>query len=260
MAQNPVMSRTLLIVVALAAAGYLVLCAALFVFQRSLIYLPQPRSPAGGASTITLATDEGPVLVTTRARPGPNALVYFGGNAEDVSGSLPGLAAAFPEHALFLLHYRGYDGSAGKPSEAALIADALALFDKVHAAHPSVVVVGRSLGSGVAVQVASMRPVNRLVLVTPYASLQDLAARHFPWFPVRWLLRDKFESWRYAPQVSAPTLVIAAERDEVIPRDSTEALYSRFRSGVAVFQLVAGAGHNTISESPQYMALLEGVQ
>jgi uncharacterized protein len=254
------MSRTLLILVALVAIGYLALCVALFVFQRSLIYFPQPRALVGNASTITLPIEEGQVLVTTRAQPGPNALVYFGGNAEEVAGSLPGLAAAFPEQALFLLHYRGYGGSAGKPTEAALIADALALFDKVHAGHANTVVVGRSLGSGVAVQVASMRPVARLVLVTPYDSLQELAARQFPFFPVRWLLQDKFESWRYAPQVSAPTLLIAAEYDETIPRDSTEALYARFRSGVASFKVVAGTGHNTISESPQYTALLKSVQ
>jgi uncharacterized protein len=254
------MSRSLLILVALVAIGYLALCVALFVFQRSFIYYPQPRSLAANATTITLPIEEGQVLVTTRAHQGPNAVVYFGGNAEDASGSLPGLAAAFPEHALFLLHYRGYGGSAGKPTEAALIADALALFDKVHAEHPNTVVVGRSLGSGVAVHVASMRQVARLVLVTPYDSLQELAARQFPWFPVRWLLQDKFESWRYAPQVSAPTLVIAAEHDETIPRDSTEALCARFRSGVATFKVVAGTGHNTISESPQYMALLKGAQ
>jgi hypothetical protein len=134
---------------------------------------------------------------------------------------------------------------------------ALALFDKVHAAHPNIVLVGRSLGSGVAVQLASRRPVTRLVLVTPYDSLQELAAGQFPWFPVRWLLQDRFESWQYAPQVAAPTLLIAAEHDEVIPRASTEALYTRFRSGIAAFKVIAGTGHNTISQSPDYLRLLK---
>jgi uncharacterized protein len=254
------MSRTLFILVALVVIGYLVLNVALFVFQRSFIYFPQPRALVSGATTIMLPIEDGQVLVTTRMHPGPNALIYFGGNAEDVASSLPGLATAFPEHSLYLLHYRSYGGSSGKPTEAALIADALALFDKVHAAHPHMVLVGRSLGSGVAVQVASLRPVARLVLVTPYDSLLELAARQFPLFPVRWLLHDKFESWRYAPQVTAPTLLIAAEHDETIPRDSSEALYARFRSGVATFQVVAGADHNTILESPRYMALLKGVQ
>lgn len=251
------MARTVLSLVVLVALVYLGLCALLYVFQRSLIYFPQPRSLGGG--TITLAADGAQVLVTARAHSGPNALVYFGGNAEDVAASLPVLSTAFPDHAIYLMHYRGFGGSSGKPSEAALLADALALFDRVRTEHPDLVIVGRSLGSGIAVHLASLRPVARLVLVTPYDSLQELAAHRFPCFPVRWLLLDKFESWRYAAQVSAPTLVIAAEHDEVIPRASTQALYARFRPGVASFKLVPGSSHNTISESPEYIPLLRGV-
>ena len=253
------MARTVVTLAAVAALVYLGLCAALFLYQRHLIYFPQPRSFGSGASTLALSQDGADVLVTTRQHSGPHALLYFGGNAEDVSQSLPSLSTAFPDHAVYLLHYRGYGGSSGKPSEAALFADALALFDKVHADHQNVVVVGRSLGSGVAVHLASLRPVARLVLVTPYDSLQDLAAQQFPYFPVRWLLLDKFESWRYAEHVVVPTLVVAAEHDEIIPRSSTEALYRRFRTGIATFKVVAATSHNTISESPQYMPLLQGV-
>jgi hypothetical protein len=122
------------------------------------------------------------------------------------------------------------------------------------------VVVGRSLGSGVAVYLASQRPVARLVLVTPYDSLVDVAARHYPYFPVRWLLLDKFESSKYAKQVTAPTLVIAAEHDEIIPRASTRALVTRFRDGVVSLKIVPGAGHNTISNKPEYISLLKGLQ
>jgi uncharacterized protein len=249
----------MLMLVAVVALVYLALCAVLFVNQRSMIYFPQPRSPGSGAATITLPADGAEVLVTVRPHGGPNALIYFGGNAEDVSYNLPGLSTAFPDYAVYLLHYRGYGGSSGKPSEAALFTDALALFDKVRIEHNNIVVVGRSLGSGVAVHLASLRPVARLVLVTPYDSLQELAAHQFPYFPVRWLLLDKFESWRYATQVIAPTLVLAAEHDEVVPRASTESLYARFRAGVASLRVVAGTSHNTISQSPEYLPLLKGL-
>ena len=197
--------------------------------------------------------------VTAMPRKGLDAVVYFGGNAEDVNFSLPGLAAAFPEHAIYLMHYRGYGGSSGKPSEEALVADALVLFDKVSTEHPNVVLIGRSLGSGIAVHLASLRPVARLVLVTPYDSLVEMAAKQFPYLPIRWILLDKYESWKYAAQVTAPTLIVAAERDKVIPRTSTEALYARFHTGVAALRVVAGASHNTISESPEYALLLKGV-
>lgn len=253
------MSRTLLIYAAFIALVYLGLCAVLFAFQRSLIYFPQSASVAGRAATISLPVDGGEVLVTARAHSGANALLYFGGNAEDVSYSLPELSGAFPDHAIYLMHYRGYGGSSGRPSESALYADALALYDKIRAGHSNIVVVGRSLGSGVALYLGSQRQVARLVLVTPFDSLQDLAAHHYPLFPVRWLLLDRFESSRYAAQVSAPTLVIAAEHDEIVPHASTRSLVNRFRSGVAAVRIVPGAGHNTISERPEYLALLKGL-
>jgi uncharacterized protein len=253
------MSRSLLMLAIVAILVYLACCALLFAFQRSLIYFPQPPSPAIGAANFTLTSAGAQLQITALPKTGRDAVVYFGGNAEDVNFSLPILAAAFPRHAIYLMHYRGYGGSSGKPSEDALVADALALFDKVRNEHPNVVVIGRSLGSGVAVHLASLRAVTRLILVTPYDSLADLAASQLPYFPVRWLLQDKFESWRYAARVTAPALVIAAERDEVIPRASTEALYAHFHAGVATLRVVAGTSHNTISESPEYVLLLKGV-
>jgi len=114
----------------------------------------------------------------------------------------------------------------GVPPEKALFEDAPTLFDAVHAKHADVDVVGRSLGSGIAVYVASVRPVARLVLVTPFDSLRDLAAAQFPYVPVKWLMLDKFESWKYAPHVSAPTRIIAAEHDEIVPRASSDLLRS----------------------------------
>lgn len=251
------MSNPIVTLIVVAVLGYAALCAALFAFQRSMIYYPQARSPVAGTTTLTLQAVGADVLVTVREREGPNALIYLGGNAEDPGYSLPGLAAAFPEHAIYLLHYRGYGGSTGRPSETALVSDALALYDRVRVAHGDIVIVGRSLGSGIAVQMASKRPVARLVLVTPYDSLLEVAARQFPLLPVRWLMLDKFESWKYVPMIVAPTLIIAAEHDEVIPRESTDALFERFGDGAAS-KIVAGAGHNTISEYPEYLSLLRG--
>ena len=250
--------RIAMIIFATIVAMYLGLCAALFVFQRSLIYLPRPSALGSPATIVKLPIAEAEVLVSVRPHDGAKALLYFGGNAEDVSLSLPSFSRNFPEHAIYLLHYRGYGGSSGTPSEEAIQKDALALFDTVHAKHPNIVVVGRSIGSGVAVYLASQRPVSRLVLVTPYYSLEELAARLYPYIPVSWLLLDKFESWRYAPRVGAPTVLVVAENDEVIPRSSTERLYASFGKGVATLKVIAGATHDTISESPRYLEILKG--
>jgi pimeloyl-ACP methyl ester carboxylesterase len=107
------------------------------------------------------------------------------------------------------------------------------------------------------VRLASSRPAAKLLLITPYNSLVELAERQFRWFPVKWLLKDKYESWRYAEHITVPTHLIAAEHDEVIPGASTRRLYSHFPVGVATLQVIAGTGHNTISNSPEYLEALE---
>ncbi|MFZ6045640.1 alpha/beta hydrolase [Pseudomonas sp. CR3202] len=250
------MARSLIGVILLGIALYLGLGVLLLVFQRSLIYFPQPRDEGGPERLLMLPVTDQRIAVTVRPLASAKALIYFGGNAEDVSRSLPDFAEAFPDHALYLLHYRGFGDSSGEPTEAAIQHDAQALFDKVHALHPDVALVGRSLGSGVAIRLASQRPAARLVLVTPYNSILELAQRQFPIYPVRWMLQDKYESWRYAPSITVPTLVIVAEHDEVIPRWSSEKLFARFRSGVARREVIPGAGHNDIGDRPEYLRLI----
>ena len=239
-----------------AGALYLLACLGLYLLQRSMIFYPQPARSATAESSVSFSVDGATLHATARPLAAPDAVLYFGGNAEDVSASLPTLSDAFPEHALYLLHYRGYGESTGKPSEAALFADALAVFDQLRVKHPNITVVGRSLGSGVATHLASLRPVQRLVLVTPYDSIAELAAQQFKVFPVRWILTDKFESWRYAPLVKAPTTLIAAADDEVIPQASSRQLLARFKPGVARYVVIPGTGHNTISGQPSYIQAL----
>jgi uncharacterized protein len=247
--------RSVFIILSVVAVLYAGACVALYFNQRGLVYFPHREVGAH----MTLKVDGADLAVAVREHAGPKAIIYFGGNAEDVSGSLPELASAFPDHALYLLHYRGYGASTGKPAEEALHADARALYGHVMRTHSQVAVIGRSLGSGVAVRLAAERPVTHLVLVTPYDSIATIAERQFSWFPVRWILTEKFESWRHAPKVRVPTLLLRAEQDEVIPRDSTERLFGRFENGVAKMVVVPGAGHNTISESPRYMAEIQSL-
>ena len=251
------MQKTLAVILLLAMGAYAAACLALFFLQRSMIYFPPPVASYAAPVTSTLAVPGATVKVSERPLAGEKALIYLGGNAEDVTASLPLLDRAFPQRALYLLHYRGFTGSTGSPSEAALVGDALALFDRVARAHGDVVVIGRSLGTGVAVQLASQRPVSRLVLVTPFDSLAGLAARQFPVFPVRLLLRDRYASTQYAPRVTAPTLLIAAQHDEIIPPDSAQLLLSRFPDGVASLRVIGGVGHNSISDSLEYIPSLQ---
>ena len=250
------MARMLATVVLLAVLAYAGLCAALFLWQRSLIWYPQPRSLGATESAQTFEVEDGVALqLTVRTHAGPGAVLYFGGNGEDVSSSVAPLMSAFPEREIVMLHYRGYGGSAGQPTEADIALDAAGLFDEVHARHPDVIVIGRSLGSGVAARLASVRPVSRLVLVTPYDSLLGIAQRQFPLFPVRWLLIDKYESWRYVPKIAVPVLILRAEHDELIPAASTDALRDRFKPG-QVRYVVVPTDHNSILDEPGYVRAL----
>lgn len=233
---------------------WLLACTFLFVVQRKLLYMPQPRHLT--APLLQLQSDAGPVLVSVQDRPGADALIYFGGNAEDVSQILPKLAQSFPDRALYLLHYRGFGGSAGEPTQEALVADALALFDLVRQKHVQVGVIGRSLGSGVAMQLAAVRPVARIALITPFASVTSVAEYSYPWMPVRWLLKDQFDSAAIAQKVTAPCQVLLAGQDQVVPLDSSRQLLRSF-ARPPVVRIFQNADHNDIATAPDYFPVLK---
>jgi pimeloyl-ACP methyl ester carboxylesterase len=232
-------------------AIYAGLCAVLFVTQRALLFHPVPAR--GGMPTIERAVADAVLRIATRPHDGPRAILYFGGNAEDVSWTAADLAQAFPDRAIYAVHYRGYGGSTGRPTERALHADAAAVFDDVHARHPEVDVIGRSLGSAVANRLAATKPVRRLVLVTPFDSILALAGRFFPFLPVRLLLADRFESVRDAPHVTAPTLVITAGADEIVPNGHTSRLVAAFRPGIVTERDFPTADHNSVSADRAYL-------
>jgi pimeloyl-ACP methyl ester carboxylesterase len=250
--------RNLLIILLLPLLAYLALCALMYFGQRSQIYFPVRESDPPAAAAIRLTTDSGVDLkIWVVPRPGPRALVYFGGNAEDVVGNLPAFAPAFPAHSLYLVNYRGYGGSTGSPSEAGLQADATAIYDHLSGRHPEISVIGRSLGSGVAVHLASVRDVHRLVLVTPFDSLVNVAREHIRYLPVGLLMRDRYESASRVPAVRAQTLVVIAGSDEIIPRARSQALVAAFPAMQVRTEVLEGATHNGLDQIPQYLERIE---
>jgi pimeloyl-ACP methyl ester carboxylesterase len=244
--------RALVLPVLILAALYLGLCLLMFLTQRSQIYFPVRESAAAGASALPFESDGATLRIWTVERAGPAALIYFGGNAEDVGASIGVFAARLPDHSLYFVNYRGYGGSTGRPSEDALVGDAIALYDRLHARHPEISVLGRSLGSGVAVQLAGERHVERLVLVTPFDSLVNVARAHFSWLPVALLMIDRYDSGARAQSVGAPVLVVAAEADEIVPRARTDALIDAFKIRPRVIVL-NGARHNDLDLDPAYL-------
>lgn len=238
----------------LAAAIYLACAAYLYFQQRSLLYFPTP--PALLDAPRVEFTSGGLTLRGWALNPGqPSAVLYFGGNGEAVASNADYFLKLLPGRTVYLLPYRGYAGNPGAPTERELYADALRAFDALASQHQRLAIMGRSLGTGVATYVATQRPVERLVLVTPYDSIENVAKPLYPWLPVGWLLEDKFESWRRAPALKLPTLVLVASSDRVVPRANTEHLVASFRQPPTVV-LVEGAGHNDISSRPEYSQAL----
>lgn len=236
----------------LAAASYLAMCALLYSRQRSMIFYPTHPTKSGEAKVIWLAHQEQSLKIWHIPGSNDRALIYFGGNAEDVAMNIPQFKRLFPEYSIYLHNYRGYGGSTGNASETALFSDAGALYNYVKMKHREIAVIGRSLGTGVAVHLASKKEVSRLVLVTPYDSMVSLARNYYYLVPVSLLLKDKFDSRSRAGRLATPTLVLIAEYDEVIPRKRADTLVSALKPEMTRVEVIQGAGHNTIGSYPQY--------
>jgi hypothetical protein len=183
----------------------------------------------------------------------PGAVVYFGGNAERIEDRRTDFARWFPNSSTYLVPYRGYGASEGTPTEADILEDALAVFDQVQARQPQarIVVIGRSLGSAVASYVASKRPVAKLVLVTPFDTMVNVAQSHYPWLPVRWLLQDKFDQAAYLARYDGPVLVVRAGRDQVVPPARTDQLLAALPRRPQVLAL-PDADHDSVTAGRVY--------
>lgn len=243
---------------AFAACGtWLLLCGYLYWQQRALIYFPQFTRLDAAKTDFTLER-EGVTLRGWVVNPGAgDPLLYFGGNAERIESSRATFATLFPQRTVYLMAYRGYGASDGEPQADALVADAVALYDQVLARHPGrpVAVIGRSLGSGVASQLAARRPLERLALVTPFDDLATPAADRFPYVPVRWLLRERLDSAAALRGFHRPTLIVQAGRDDVIPAHSTEALIAALPSPPRHVR-IPQADHNDIDAHSDYAQAL----
>ncbi|MBU1565527.1 MAG: lysophospholipase [Proteobacteria bacterium] len=178
-------------------------------------------------------------------------LIYYGGNAEDVFFNIEEYQGV--QAATLFVAYRGYGPSTGKPGEAELFADALAVLDDIvsTSAPKEIYLIGRSLGSGVACHVAARRSVQGAILVTPYDSIENVARSHYPWLPIGQLLKHRFDSLGSLQGIRCPLLVIYGGRDRVIPPGRTENLI-RHIQGAKEIVLIAEADHGTIEMFPEY--------
>jgi len=230
---------------------YLLTCALMYFLQRKLIYFPTRKIPHNFPQFKLVNQNESiEVIILNEGK--NDALLYFGGNAESVIYNAEDFLTSFPLHTVYMLNYRGYGQSTGHPTEKGIFSDTLLLFDKVQEKHQNISVIGRSLGSGVAVYLASKRPLKKMALITPYDSINSLGQSKFIIFPVFLLLKDKYDSLRRVKHIQAKTIALVAENDEVIPKKHSLRLINAFPPEQITAITIKNSGHNDISFKEEY--------
>lgn len=235
-----------------------VLLALIWAGQRRMMYFPFGTPPTPdeaarlGAETVTFTTPDGLTLagwfVPAPRRPARFTALVFNGNAGDRSFRAA-LAMAFRRHdiAVLLFDYRGFGGNPGSPTETGLENDARAarayLESRGDVDASRIIYFGESLGTAVATNLAAEQTPAALVLRSPFRSMADIGAFHYPLLPVRWLLRDRYDVRETIATVRCPVLVIAGERDRIVPLDESRALFERAPEPKQLV-VIGGADHN----------------
>lgn len=244
------------------AAIYVLLVAFLFFMQTSMVFParhvgpPAPVPPTAEPLELAVRPDlrlRG-VLIPAAGPAGSRTLILgFGGNAADAAGTVLMLHDLYPEAEVLAFYYRGYAPSEGRPGAAALKADAPLIYDAMRERlRPErIVAVGFSVGSGVASALAAQRPLDGLILVTPFDSLARVAGGHYRWVPVRLLFRHALEPARDLAGTRTPVAILAGGRDTLIVPERTEAL-RRAVPNLVFDRTIPSVGHNDIYDHPAF--------
>src|SRR5688572_7558598 len=239
----------------------------MFEFQAQAIFPVHAVAPPGplpnGAERVTITAAEGNKLhgvhIPLAGAPSKERtlILGFAGNAWNSEDAATYLHELYPSANVVVFHYRGYRPSTGSPSSAALLEDAPKVYDfAVSKVRPKrTVAVGLSIGTGVAAQLARERPLDGLILVTPFDSLKAVAAGHYPFLPVGALFRHEMDSAAALKGIKVPTAIVAAERDTIIPPARTDGL-RRSVGNLEFDRTIAGVGHNDIYQHPEFRSAM----
>lgn len=237
-------------------ATYTSFSAVLYFFQSDFLYHPQKKS--SNSLEEKLFKNGKVSIFTTLANKGKEkAIIYFGGNFENVEYNYVNFSNAFKDHTSYLVQYRGYLSSTGKPSQKALYSDALHVYDHIKNKYKEIVVIGRSLGSGIAGYLASKRDVKKLILVTPYDSVENVAKDMFKILPISLMLKDKYNLASKVSSINSNTLIIYVEDDKVISNKRTKELIKKFPKKQLSVKILQHETHNSILSSQEYYTYMK---
>lgn len=244
---------------------YVTLLVALYAVQRRLIYPGWWRGTAAAAPDLAGYRD---VAITTAdglrgrllyhpPRDGKPVVLFFHGNGDSVLGSVVSVRALVAAgYGAVLPEYRGYNGNPGTPSEQGVYNDARAARAWMAAngvAPDRTIVIGYSIGTGIAAQTALEMPTRALVLVAPYASLPHVIAAHFPWIPAGLLARDRFDTATKIARINAPVLLVHGADDRTIPAAESAVLKAARPDATRI--LFPDMGHEVIFTGPAQAAI-----
>ncbi|ACP25194.1 hypothetical protein NGR_c14210 [Sinorhizobium fredii NGR234] len=234
-------------------SAYISLVGLMYLSQRAILYpgasAAAPPEHASWGENVSIRTPDGETLhgLYSQGEPGQPSVLFFLGNADRVSNyGFFAQALAARGIGLLAISYRGYPGSTGTPSEDGLLTDGIAAYDWLSTrSDDEIVVLGQSLGSGVAVNTAGERPAFAVILVSAFQSVLSLAQAHYPFLPVALLIKDPFRSDLRMAKLKQPKLFIHGRRDAIIPLSSGEALY-QIAPEPKQMLVYDGSGHNDL--------------
>jgi pimeloyl-ACP methyl ester carboxylesterase len=250
------------IVVGVFIAIPLLLYPYLYLAQEKLLFIQQKRDSEHlswvkreypDAEEVRIKTPDNVMLhgwyVKNSSEQQSSLVIYFGGNAEEVSKHVRELNY-FKGWSLLLVNYRGYGLSEGDPNEKNFFNDAVLLYDtfaqRTDIDNQRIIAFGRSLGTGVAVYLASKRHLKGVILVSPYDSIRSMAQEIYPYVPVSFLLKHHFDSLAFAPSIKTPMLALIAQNDRIIPPHHSLALIEAW-GGTTQHFIISDSDHNNIS-------------
>ena len=252
---------------------YLMVLAILFFAQRSMLYVRTTERPMLNIAAlepkreiVCLATPDG---LNLRAwyfppgRAGAPVVLFLHGNAGDIGNHIPWAKFLIDAgYGVLALEYRGYGGNPGSPNEAGLYDDArgaFAFLQQQGVADANIVLFGESLGTGVAVQMATEHGVGAVILRSPYTSIPDVAAIQLWYFPVRWLVRDRFNSLAKIAAIHAPLMVFHGDADTLIPMALGRRLFDAAPEP-KTWRAIPGVGHNDVQTPAAEQGVLDFLQ
>lgn len=256
-----------------AVGPYVAIVVLLYIFQRDLMYRPDSirRVPPSyyemlaGVQEVELKTPDGLRVYAWYSPPpeGRPTVAIFHGNGGSLRSQRYRLKYFKDANmGVLVLGYRGYAGSDGAPSEEGLYTDARTALDWLNAqgiGDGRIVLYGESLGSGIATKMAVEREFAAVVLESPYTSTVDVAASRFPFAPVSWLMKDRFESLARIKQVHEPLLVMHGEADEVISQEFGRRLFDAANEPKEGYWPKM-AGHNSIFDLGGFLTAAEFIE